>query len=174
MNSKFFRNALLLGVGVAMTGIAVSCSDDDEVPAAQVPAAVTKTFNDMYPNARGVEWDKYSPYYIADFEVNTFDTDAWFTPDGTWAMTETDYGSLLSMLPVEMQTTFNDSKYADWIVDDVQLYQRVADTFSLIEVETDGMPETGVFIDSYGNILNVVQGDDFDITPTTIVENITF
>lgn len=164
-----------MGMGVVMAGFAVACSDDDdEVPISQVPAAVTMSFNEMFPNAKGVEWDRYSPYFVADFDVNTFDTDAWFTPDGTWAMTETDYGSLVTMLPEEMQNTFNASDYADWIVDDVQLYQRVADTFSLIEVETAGMPDTGVFIDSYGNILNVVQGDDFNITPTTIVENITF
>lgn len=165
----------MVGMGVVMMGFATSCSDDnDDVPTADVPAAVTKSFKEMFPNASNVEWERYSPYYVADFYVNTFDTDAWFSPDGTWAMTETDYGSLVTMLPIEMQNTFNSSEYADWIVDDVQLYERQADTFSLIEVETSGMPDVGVFIGSDGSILNVVQGDDFNITPTTIVENITF
>lgn len=164
-----------MGLGLMMAVSAASCSDDDdELTPSQVPAAVTKTFNEMFPNTKKVEWEQYSPYFVADFDLNTFDTEAWFTPDGTWAMTETDYGSLVTMLPIEMQTTFNASKYADWIVDDVQLYQRVADTFSLIEVETDGIPDVGVFIGQDGTILNVVQGDDFNITPTTIVENITF
>ncbi len=175
MENRFLRNTLILGMGVAMMGFATSCSDDDDdVPAGQIPAAVTKSFQEMFPNASKVEWERYSPYYVADFDLNTFDTDAWFSPDGSWAMTETDYGSLVSMLPIQMQNAFNNSTYNDWIVDDVQLYERVADTFSLIEVETEGMPETGVFISSDGSILNVVQGDDFNITPTTIVENITF
>ncbi len=165
----------MVGLGVTMMGFATACSDDDDdVPASQVPAAVTKTFTEMFPGVKNMDWEMNAPYYVADFTLNTFDTDAWFTPAGAWVMTETDYGSLVSMLPVEMQNTFDQSKYADWIVDDVQLYERVADKFSLIEVETDGMPEVGVFIDSFGNILNVVQGDDFDITPTTVVENITF
>lgn len=175
MEKRFLRNALMVGTGVVMIGFATSCSDDeDDVPVSNVPAAVTKSFNEMFPNVSKVEWERYSPYYVADFDVNTFDTDAWFSPDGTWAMTETDYGSLVSMLPIQMQDAFNNSDYTDWIVDDVQLYERVADTFSLIEVETQGMPEVGVFISSDGNILKVVQGDDFNITPTTIVENITF
>lgn len=175
MKSKLLKNALYVGMGVVMTGVAASCSDDDDdMPASQVPAAVTKTFNEMFPKASGVDWERYSPYFVADFNWNTFDTDAWFSPDGAWVMTETDYGSLVTMLPETMQNTYYDSQYADWIVDDVQLYERVADTFCLIEVETDGMPERDVFIDSYGNVLNVVQGDDFNITPTTIVENITF
>lgn len=175
MKTKLLNRAMLLCLGVVMMGFATACSDDDDdIPTSQVPAPVTKSFSERFPGVNKVEWETYSPYFIADFNLNTFDTEAWFTPDGAWMMTETDYGSLVTMLPMEMQNTFNDSKYADWIVDDVQLYERVADTFSLIEVETQGMPETGVFIDSFGNILNVVQGDDFNITPTTIVENITF
>lgn len=174
MKTKFLRQITLLAMGVVMMGSATACSDDDDVPASQVPAAVSKAFSKKFPGVKDVEWEQNSPYYVADFSLNTFETDAWFTPAGAWMMTETDYGSLVTMLPVEMQNTFYDSKYADWIVDDVQLYERVADTFSLIEAETEGIPKTGVFIDSFGNILNVVQGDDFDITPTTIVENITF
>lgn len=174
MKKRLFRNTLMVGLGVMMMGLFTSCSDDDDVSVSDVPAAVTKAFNEKYPGAKNVEWEQNAPYFVADFNLNTFDTEAWFTPAGAWTMTETDYGSLVTMLPEAMQTTFYDSKYADWIVDDVQLYERAADTFSLIEVETQGIPEVGVFIDSFGNILNVVQGDDFNITPTTIVENITF
>lgn len=163
-------------LGVALVGGLASCSDDDDndINPSMVPAEVKTTFDKMFPGVRNVDWEMEQGFYVADFTENTYDKDAWFTSAGNWAMTETDYNSLTTMLPTEVQTAFGNSKYASWIIDDVQYYERPADSFCLIEVETEGMPEVGLFYDTFGNLINEVQGDYFDITPNTVVQNISF
>lgn len=160
---------------VMMSGLMASCSDDDDdVSQKDVPTAVKQTFAQMFPNAKSVDWELTQGYYVADFNVNTFDTEAWYQSNGTWAMTETDYDSLVTMLPIAVQTAFNQSQYSSWIVDDAYVYERPGDSFVLIEVETSGMPEIGLFYDMSGDLLNKVQGFDFNITPTTQPESLTF
>lgn len=159
---------LYIGMAAAMALGVSSCSDDDDnVPASSVPTVVTSTFKEMFPRATGVEWEQNQQYYVADFNVNTFDTEAWYSANGTWAMTVTDYDSMVSMLPLEVSQAFNDSQYSAWIVDDAKYYERPINSFCVIEVETNGFPEIALFYDTMGNLINKVQGDNFYITPTT-------
>lgn len=168
------KKIFTLLAGIALLGSLSACDSDDDISSSSVPTAVRTTFTKMYPSAKSTSWDKDGQYYVADFSNKGFDLDAWYTKDGTWSMTETDYGSITSYLPMAVQDAFNNSQYADWIVDDAELYERQIESFCVIEVETVGMPEIALFYDTYGILLNEVQGSDFDIRPNTVVENITF
>lgn len=159
---------LLLGFGL-MTGF-VSCSDDDDdVNPSKVPQAVKTSFDNMFPNAKSIEWEKVAPWFVADFQENTFGKEAWYTASGQWAMTGTDYGTITTFLPVEVQNSFQQSIYSDWVVDDVDVYERVADTVCVIEVEAPGFDDITLFYDSDGTLLNTVQTDFPEITPNTVI-----
>lgn len=162
----------LLTIFAAMTTMGfMSCSDDDnDINPQDVPDAVTETFAQMYPNARYVEWESVSPYYVAEFDYNMYETDAWFANNGEWAMTATDYNANVYNLPDPMQSAFFDSQYATWDVDDVDYYERQIDTFCTIDIEAPGQQDLTMFIDSYGNILKVVPEYEADILPGTIIE----
>ena len=38
----------------------------------------------------------------------------WFNPKAEWAMTDTDYGKNLFLLPAEIGKAFAESQFADW------------------------------------------------------------
>lgn len=159
---------LLLGFGLTV-GF-VSCSDDDDdVNPSKVPQEVKASFESMFPNAKTVEWDRKAPWYVADFRENTFDKDAWYTAKGEWAMTETEYGTVTTFLPVEVQNAFQQSDYATWVVEDIDVYERVADTICVIEVDSPGQSDVALFYDAAGSLLKIIQGDYPDITPSTVI-----
>lgn len=169
MKIKYLIGALAISVCSTMA----ACSDDDnDINPGKVPVAVREAFTDMFPGAKFVEWSKEAPYYVADFTYNAFDTDAWFGPDGDWEMTETDYNANIYNLPAAMQDTFLASEYANWTVDDVDLYERPEDTFCAIDIEAPGQEDLTVYIDSFGNVLNVTPDYDFDITPDTSIPSL--
>ena len=155
---------------IALFGF-VGCSDDeDDINPSSVPETVKATMQQMYPTAQWIEWNLYNDYYVADFTLSGFETDAWFLPDGVWAMTVTDYDSNVGYLPLLMQNGFDESQYASWIVDDVDLYQRTADTFAAIDVESPGQGELTIYIDDTGTIINVTPDIDTPILPTTTID----
>lgn len=167
------RNSLVMLLSLGLTAGFVGCSDNDDdydVNPSKVPQEVKTSFESMFPNARVVDWEKIVPWYVADFDDNTFDKDAWFTDGGVWVMTQTDYGSITTFLPVEVQNAFQQSQYSSWIVDDVDMYERVADTFYTIEVETAGPGDVTLFYSPDGSLINTVLTDYPDITPNTVIE----
>lgn len=157
-----------------LAGFASSCSDDDDddIPASAVPENVMREFGSMFPNAVDVDWDIQSAYYVADFYNNTFDTEAWYTSDGAWAMTEVDYGPSVQYLPLVVQNAFAQSQYGSYVVDDASFYERAADSFCVIEVENPGFNDYTLVYDTFGDLITSAQGDDYDIGPNTIIENL--
>ena len=150
-----------------------ACSDDDkDIRPSAVPEAVKASMAERFPSVKMIDWERVSSYYVADFVYKTFDTEAWFRHDGAWAMTETDYNGNISFLPQLMQDAFNNSQYATWTVDDVDYYQREADTFCAIDVEAPGQGEMTLYIDNMGRVVNVTPDVDADIYPETPVESL--
>lgn len=173
---KAFTKFVPLLLGTVMVGFGMTACDDDDddsISQSKVPEEVQETFEEMFPTVRVVDWELKNNYYKAEFVRQTFETDAWFKQDGTWAMTATDYGSLITELPEAVQETFNKSQYTGWIVDGAVYYERTSDSFCEIEVETDGSPDISVFYDTDGNYIGIQQSNFVgEITPDTVVKDI--
>lgn len=144
-----------------------SCdNDDDDIRLSNVPQAVVKTFDIMYPDANGVEWEKNRGYYVADFWRAGTAIEAWFETKGEWRMTEIDLGRNLAALPEAVQKAFIDGQYATWQVDDLDKYERPDDTFYLIEVETKGERDRDLYYASDGRLLkDEADREGHEVTP---------
>ena len=68
-------------------------------------AAVIANFQKLYPNVTDVVWEKKGSYEIACFELNGFERNAWFTKQGEWKMTETDFKTL-NIIPKAVAKAF--------------------------------------------------------------------
>lgn len=173
---RIFRGSNMFAIAVALMASAAfsSCDNDDDVNVSKVPEAVRDNFRSMFENVRNAYWEMESQYYVAEFTYNGFFTEAWYASDGKWAMTETDYGMQTMYLPLSVQNSFNESQYASYTVDEVCLYEKPISSFCVIELDSPNGNEISLFYDSYGNLLNTVSGDDYDITPNTDPSAITF
>ena len=92
---KVFLAALLL-VGIASYAVPFtpapliykSSGDGKHIPASQVPPAVLESFNDRYPNATNVKWEREREdngvQYKADFMIGNKRFEARFAKDGTF------------------------------------------------------------------------------------------
>lgn len=129
MKLKVFLAMLTLGVSAWMLQ---SCDDDDDLSV--VPAELSASFSDKYPQATRVEWEMENGYYVAEFYENGWEKSAWFTSEGIWQLTETDMR--FADLPDAVQTAFRASTYATWEVEDVDMVERPEmEVVYVIEVE---------------------------------------
>ena len=136
MKVKFYGFFLtLLGVSIL-----TSCEKEDDIHLSDVPSAVVNSFEAKFPNASRAEWEKKGGYIVAEFWQDGMDTQAWYNSNGEWLMPEFDWGRNVSALPQAVQEAFQNSAYATWRVDDIDLYERPKDAFYLIEVEPQGQP----------------------------------
>lgn len=166
MKAKILLYALASAIGL----MSAACSDDnDDINIDKVPVKVRETMQKMFPYVYSSSWEQIYPYYVADFINSGFETYAWFGVDGTWVMTDIDYNSNISYLPAAVQQAFAMSQYGQWIIDDVDTYQRTYDAFNVIEVETPASPDITLFYSNDGTLLNTVENFDITITPNTIV-----
>lgn len=138
----FFVSALAVS-----TCIATGCSDDEDgrPPVTNpVSAEVQASFAEQFPGARDVEWEVRGTYAVADFSYadsqsgGRVSSTAWYSQtDGTWLMSE--YDLRFERLPEAVKTAFQQSEYAGWHVDDVDLIRRDGVTLLyVVEVEQGG------------------------------------
>lgn len=138
----FFVSALAVS-----TCIATGCSDDEDgrPPVTNpVSAEVQASFAEQFPGARDVEWEVRGTYAVADFSYADSQSGGWVSStawysqtDGTWLMSE--YDLRFERLPEAVKTAFQQSEYADWHVDDVDLIRRDGVTLLyVVEVEQGG------------------------------------
>lgn len=112
MKLKMYFLMLALGVcGAAMQ----SCDDDDDN--LKVPEKLQSAFSQKYPEA-SPKWKTRGNYYIADFQDQNYESEAWFTFDAVWLMTETDLP--YAALPEAVKNAFQNSEYGQWRLDDVE------------------------------------------------------
>lgn len=138
----FFVSALAVS-----TCIATGCSDNEDgrPPVTNpVSAEVQASFAEQFPGARDVEWEVRGTYAVADFSYadsqsgDWVSSTAWYSQtDGTWLMSE--YDLRFERLPEAVKTAFQQSEYAGWHVDDVDLIRRDGVTLLyVVEVEQGG------------------------------------
>lgn len=149
-----------------------SCDDDDkDVPTSNVPSEVISNFKAMFPSASKVSWEQKANYYVADFDENRIDNDAWFESNGKWSMTVSDYGHNTSVLPQAVSQIIGSDLYVNYTIDDIELYKRTADSFYVIELDGKNIQDIDLIISPEGNIINNIpdNGKDYTILPTTDV-----
>ena len=92
---KIFFTVLLL-ICILTTGFAKS----------KMPIAVTSAFNQKFPNATNVKWDKENAHeYEAEFVWNSVNYSANFSDNGEWL--ETESPSSFNQLPEKVKAEFN-------------------------------------------------------------------
>lgn len=153
MNSKFSIYAIFACFAL----LVASCSKDDEnIPGGiEPPKFITDAFQVKYPGAQDTEWKVVNDYYVADFELDSADVDAWFAPtSGQWVMTESSLR--VTQLPDEIVTAIQESIYAGWSIDEAYTIDR--DGFGLIyKVEVDkGNMEVYLYMSQYGDLIKVI------------------
>lgn len=149
-----------------------ACDNDDNFTPENV---VVSAFNSKYPEAKKVEWETKSGYKVADFYLNSKDTEAWFASDGKWVMTETDIP--FNELPKTVQDSFNSSTYASWRIDDVDKLERAdSETIYIIEAE-QGKQEFDLYYTEDGTLIKEINENGNNaheplVIPSTILEEI--
>ena len=140
-------------------------NDDDDDGYTRVPAAVEAAFADRYGGHGRVDWDaERGGYCVGEFYMDGRECEAWYSPDGSWMMTEVDYGRNLQALPQAVQDGYNATTYAQdgWRIDDIDEIQRPGyENVYKIEVEKAGQPDYDLYFDMNGALFReVADGDD--------------
>lgn len=147
-----------------------SCDDDnDNDDVKDVPKEYTEAFQSKFPGVKVSEWERKIGYMVADFRRDGHEMEAWFGNGASWAMTVTDYDRNVSALPLAVTESFASSDYSMWTVDDVDFYERVADSFYVIEVEKRGERDTDLYYAVDGRLIKTSTDTDMEILPTTVL-----
>lgn len=143
MEMKYFLLAFAIG-----TLTLQSCSDDnDEVK--NVPETVKSAFAQKYPETAVREWDKKSGMYVAEFRNENLEAEAWFTSDGLWVRTETDYRGTLP----EAVKSYITNNYPEASIDDVDLISTPSGEYYEVELERRGSADIELNIRADGTLV---------------------
>ena len=148
-----------------------SCKDDDDdKDLKEVPVQFTENLQKLFPNAQNVEWEMKGQYRVAEFDQNNnmIDTEVWFNKDAQKVMEHNDYGENLFFIPAKVNAGIEATEYAKlpWSLGEVDEYIMAdGSAYYIIESNAKGQPETHIILNSEGDVLNVVTGNDPDITP---------
>lgn len=182
MKLKMYFALLAMG----MIGLQ-SCSndDDDDLPSSQVPEAIRNAFDSSFSNTANLNWETKTvskgQYYKAEFNNksdNGYKTEAWYTADGTWYMTETEMP--YNAIPQAVKTSFESSEYASWKRDnEVDRIERnaVKEIIYIIEVESPQDVDMDLHYSADGILVKAVNddgdGDNESLLPDTPSEMVT-
>lgn len=127
------KNLFLMIAVVAMFSLN-ACAQKNK----DVPEKVKTSFNQKFPNAQKVKWDKENETeWEAEFKMNGEEYSANFNSDGTWM--ETEYEIEESAIPKAVQETLS-TVYKGYDIEDVEVSE-TADgkvyEFGLEKDETD-------------------------------------
>lgn len=149
MKLKMYFLVLTLGLlGLSFQ----SCDDDDD--RIKAPEALQWALTQRYPDAQRVEWETEGIYYVAEFIRNGYETEAWFTRDAVWQLTETDLP--FTALPAAVRSAFQNSEYANWLVEDVDAIERPGtEVLYVIDVEL-GHQDVALHYSADGILVKVV------------------
>ena len=164
-----------------------SCSndDDDDLPSSKVPEAVRNAFDSSFSNTANLSWETKTvakgQYYKAEFNNksdNGYKTEAWYTADGAWYMTETEMP--YNVIPQAVKTSFESSEYASWKRDnEVDRIERnaVKEIIYIIEVESPQDVDMDLHYSADGILVKAVNddgdGDNESLLPDAPSEMVT-
>jgi Putative beta-lactamase-inhibitor-like, PepSY-like len=152
MNAKISIYTII----ACFTLLVASCSKDDEnIPGGiEPPKFITDAFQVKYPGAVDTEWQVVNDYYVADFQLDSAEVDAWFAPTtGQLVMEESSLR--VTRIPEEIITAIQESVYASWSIDEASVINRTG--FGLlyrVEVKMGNM-DTDLYMSQYGDLIKV-------------------
>jgi hypothetical protein len=111
-------------------------SFSQDIPAAQVPTAVIKSFTSYFPHTSKVEWEKKGSQYEAEFNVKRADHKALFESNGKLIVYKKDIPQ--SQLPAAVKQAIR-QQYPNYRIDDVERIARSGHVY--YQVELDGQPQ---------------------------------
>lgn len=132
--------------------------DQDNHHDQKISIEVLKAFEQKFPDAVGVEWEKEGRYYVADFRSTLpegqtgvkYELEAWFDSSANWRMTVKDV--TYDMLPQVVKDGFTASNFGAWNVEDSDIVERNGkDTVYVLEVE-QGHQERYLYFNSNGKL----------------------
>ena len=111
--------ALLMAIAASVFAV-TSC---DEYEDGKPSSSVLDRFENMYPGAWDVEWEREGVYWEVSFDTGTppdeIDHTAWFRSDGTWVRTETDLH--ISAVLASIKEFLQESQYAAALLEDSEI-----------------------------------------------------
>jgi hypothetical protein len=78
----------------------------------KIPAAVTESFSEKFPNAKNIQWGDRITVFEATFNMNDHKYQASFNSDGDWKKTEKFLND--DEVPSTVKDGLSKSKYSDW------------------------------------------------------------
>ena len=132
--------------------------DRDNTHHQKISIEVLKAFEQKFPQAVAVEWEKMGHYYVADFRAPLpegkdgvkYEMEAWFDSSANWRMTVKDV--TYDMLPQVVKDGFTASNFGAWRVDDSDIVERNGkDTVYVLEVE-QGNEDRYMYFNSRGEL----------------------
>lgn len=121
---------------------------DGNKPAA-VTEAVKEAFAQKYPGVTVREWEEKMNYFVAEFSINNSEAEAWFTSDGLWVRTETDYRGTLP----EAVKSYITNNYPEASIDDVDLISTPSGEYYEVELERRGSADIELNIRADGTLV---------------------
>ena len=123
----------ILSLAAAILALCAVGCDKEYTP----DASLSATFNQAYPDAVDVEWEREHHHIVAEFKLPgvSNECEAWFTKGGTWVLTTFDIA--YSSLPEAVRNAF-ESEYGSMTpVDSVTHVERSnGDDVYFIEIES--------------------------------------
>ena len=164
MKLKMYLALLAMG----MLSLQGCNDDDDDLPNSKVPEAVRNAFDSNFSNTANLSWEtktvSQGQYYKAEFNNksdNGYKTEAWYTADGSWYMTETEMP--YSDIPQAIKTSFESSEYASWKRDnEVERIERAGtekEIIYIIEVESAQDIDMDLHYSADGILIKAVNDD---------------
>ena len=127
------------------------CNNDDDTYLPPNPAIVD-ALNKLYPGVKDIEWSQKGVYFVADCWYSGNELDVWFDANANWIMTEVEisYGQL----PASVSTSFEDSSYADWVIDNLTLLSYPNQQSEYVFEVQQGGREVALYFSEYGGLLH--------------------
>ncbi|MDO1512847.1 PepSY-like domain-containing protein [Maribacter confluentis] len=142
------KNKHILTGALATLGIFIGSAQD--IDTNTVPANLKDTFEQSYPTANDVEWEKEGTSYKVEFEINAQDHEIWYATDGTTTKTEQELTE--ADLPQAIRTAITNT-YAGYKVDEVEKTTENGSTTYEVELKKGWINEKDVVFNADGTVL---------------------
>ena len=97
--------------------------------------SVEDVFNEKYPGATMVEWERHANYYEVEFFYNGHEMEAHFDKDGKWLWTKTEVR--ITEVPATVIEAAKNYDNGKWEIDDIDYYERSSGEREYYKVELE-------------------------------------